>query len=64
MDLNNLTEKDYTLLKELVKSHITNGVLDIKGFTDSLKTKYGVDLKDWYKTADKEKKRLFVKRTF
>ena len=29
MDLNNLTEKDYTLLRELVKSHTTNGIVDI-----------------------------------
>jgi len=48
MDLNNLTEKDYTLLRELVKSHTINGIVDIGGFTKELNDKYGIDLKKWY----------------
>ena len=64
IDLNNLQEKDYAFLKDLANKYKNEfGNIDIEGFTNSLRSDYGVDLREWYKT-DEDKKAKIVDKIF
>ena len=65
INLDELSDTDYSDLKQISEKYKDeSGILDIKGFTDDLKTNYNVDLKEWYKTGSKDAKDKLVNQIF